>query len=80
MTNASTRSTRHIKENIKMHLIPLYTMVRESLETSMHVTTSQINSDGVQPDVKHMKASDVSCSVREQDICNYDFENRIMND
>ena len=50
MTNPSTRSTRHIRENIQMHLIPLYTIVRESLETSMHVTRSQIKSDGVQPD------------------------------
>ena len=50
MTNPSTRSTRHIRENIQMYLIPLYSMVRESLETSMHVTRSQIDSDGVQPD------------------------------
>jgi hypothetical protein len=50
MTNPLTRSTRHIRENIQMHLIPLYTMVRESLETAMHVTRSQIKSDGVQPE------------------------------
>ena len=77
MTNASTRSTRHIKENIKMHLIPLYTMVRESLETSIHVTRSQIQSDGFQPDAKHMNTLDVSCSVSERDICNYDLENNV---
>ena len=57
MTNPLTR-TRHIKENIQMHLIPLYTMVRESLKTSMHVPRSQMKSDGVQPDVKRIKTSD----------------------
>ena len=40
MKNPPTRSRRHIKENMQMHLIPLYTMVIESLETSMHVTRS----------------------------------------
>ena len=79
MTNPLTRITRHIRENIQMHLIKLYTtlytMVRELLETSMHVTRSQIKSDGGQPDVKRMKTSDVSCSVDEQDIHNCDLEN-----
>ena len=28
MTNPLTRSTRHIRENVQMHLIPLYTTVR----------------------------------------------------
>ena len=40
MKNPPTRSRRHIKENMQMHLIPLYTMVIESLETSMRVTRS----------------------------------------
>ena len=74
MTNPLARSTRHIREKIQMYLIPHYTMVRESLETSMRVTRSQIKSDVAQPDAKHMKTSDVSCSVRERDICNYDLE------
>ena len=50
-------------------------MVNESLETTMHITKSQIKGDGVQPDVKRMKVSDVSCSERERDTCNYDLEN-----
>ena len=33
MTNPLTRSTRHIRENIQMNLIPLYTMARESLDS-----------------------------------------------
>ena len=76
MTNPPTRSTRHIRENIQMHLIPLYTMVRESLKTSMHVPRSQMKSDGVQPDTKRVKTSNVSCSVYEQDISNYGLENK----
>ena len=50
MTNPPTRSTRHIRENIQMHLIPLYTIVRESVETSIHLRRSQIKSDWAQPD------------------------------
>ena len=51
-------------------------MVRESLETTMHVTWSQMKSDGVQPDTKRVKTSNVSCSVYEQDISNYGLENK----
>ena len=75
MTNPLTHSARHIRENIQMHLVPLYTMVRESLVTSMHVTRSQMKNDGAKPDVKRVKTSDVSCSGRERDTCNYDLEN-----
>ena len=45
-TNRLTRNIRHIRENLQMHLIPLYKMVRESLDTSMHIIRSQIKSDG----------------------------------
>ena len=50
MANPPTRGMRHIRENIQKHLIPLYTMVKESLETSIHLRRSQIKSDWVQPD------------------------------
>ena len=75
MTNPLTRSTRHIRENIQMHLIPLYTMVKESLVASMHVKRRQIKIDGVKPDTKRMKTTDVSCLVPERDTCNYGLEN-----
>ena len=50
-------------------------MVRESLQTSMYLTRSQMKSDAIQPYTKRMKTSDVSCSDGERDICNYDLEN-----
>ena len=75
MTKPMACSTKDIRETIQTHLIPLYTMVRESLETSMHVTRTQIKSDEAQPHVKRIKTSDVSCSVGEQDIHNCDLEN-----
>ena len=34
MTKPMTRSTKHVREKIQTHLIPLYTMVRDSLEAS----------------------------------------------
>ena len=55
MTKPMACSTKDIRETIQTHLIPLYTMVRESLETSMHVTRTQIKSDEAQPHVKRKK-------------------------
>ena len=51
-------------------------MVRESLQTSMYLTRSQMKSDAIQPYPKRMKTSYVSCSVHERDMCNYDLENK----
>ena len=50
-------------------------MVRESLQTSMHLTRTQMKSDAIQPYTKRMKTSDVSFSDGEQGICKYDLEN-----
>ena len=50
-------------------------MMRESLETSIHLTRTQMKSDGVLPYAKRMKTSDVRCSAGERDICNYHLEN-----
>ena len=75
MTNPLTLSTRNIRENLQMHLITLYTTVRESMETSMHVTRTKMKIYGAPPDVERMQTSDVSCSVGEQDIHNCDLVN-----
>ena len=50
-------------------------MMRESLETSMHVTRTQMKSDEAPPEAKRMKKSDVNCSFGELDISNCDLEN-----
>ena len=53
-------STKDIRETIQTHLMPLYTMVRDSLETSMYVTRVQMKNDVVPPNVKRMKALEVT--------------------
>ena len=55
MTKPLVYSTKDIRETIQTYLMPLYTMVRDSLETSMYITRVQMKNDVVPPNVKRIK-------------------------
>ena len=60
MTKPLVCSTKDIRETIQTHLMPLYTMVRDSLETSMYIPRVQMKNDVVPPNVKRMKTLEVT--------------------
>ena len=66
MTKLKTRSLKCIREKIQTQLLPLYKMVRESLEASVIEMKVQLNAVVTPPDAKRMKISDVT--VGDQNI------------
>ena len=60
MTKPNTPSTKHIRKKIQKQLVPLYNIVRDSLEMSMYATNVQMRNDAVPPDAKRMKTSGVN--------------------
>ena len=66
MTKPNTPSTKRIRKKIQKQLVPLYNIVRDSLEMSMYATSVQMKNDAVPPDAKRMKASEVN--VDDQNI------------
>ena len=66
MTKPNTHSTKRIRKKIQKQLVPLYNLVRDSLEMSMYATSVQMRNDVVPPDAKRMKTSEVA--VDDQNI------------
>ena len=60
MTKPDTRTTKRVRQRIQKQLLPLYKMVRDSLEISIMEKMVQRNIDVSGPDAKRMKASDVN--------------------
>ena len=60
MTKPNTRTTKRIRQKIQKQLLPLYKMVKDSLEISIMEKMVQRNIDVSGPDAKRMKASDVN--------------------
>ena len=60
MTKSNTRTTKRIRPKIQKQLLPLYKMVKDSLEISTMGKMVQRNIDVSGPDAKRMKASDVN--------------------
>ena len=60
MAKPNTRTTKHIRQKIQKQLLPLYKMVRDSLEISIMEKMGHRNIDVSGPDAKRMKASDVN--------------------
>ena len=60
MTKSNTRTTKRIRQKIQKQLLPLYKMVKDSLEISTMGKMVQRNIDVSGPDAKRMKTSDVN--------------------
>ena len=60
MTKPNTRTTKRIRQKIQKQLLPLYKMVKDSLEISTMEKMVQRNIDVSGPDAKRMKTSDVN--------------------
>ena len=60
LTKPKTPSTKRIRKKIQNQLVPLYKIVRDSLEISMYVTSVQMKNDAVSPDAKRIKTSEVN--------------------
>ena len=68
MTKPNTRTTKRIRQKIQKQLLPLYKMVKDSLEISTMEKMVQRNIDVSGPDAKRMKTSEVA--VDDQHITN----------
>ena len=66
MTKPNTRTTKRIRQKIQKQLLPLYKMVKDSLEISTMEKMVQRNIDVSGPDAKRMKTSEVA--VDDQNI------------
>ena len=55
-----TKRTKRIRKKIQKQLVPLYNLVRDSLEMSMYATSVQMRNDVAPPDAKRMKTSEVA--------------------
>ena len=66
MTKPDTRTTKRVRQRIQKQLLPLYKMVRDSLEISIMEKMVQRNIDVSGPDAKRMKTSEVA--VDDQNI------------
>ena len=66
MTKSNTRTTKRIRQKIQKQLLPLYKMVKDSLEISTMEKMVQRNIDVSGPDAKRMKTSEVA--VDDQNI------------
>ena len=66
MTKPNTLSTKRIRKKIQKQLVPLYNIVRDSLEMSLCATNVQMPNDAAPPDAKRMKTSEVA--VDDQNI------------
>ena len=66
MTKPNTPSTKRIRKKIQKQLVPLYNIVRDSLEMSLCATNVQMPNDAAPPDAKRMKTSEVA--VDDQNI------------
>ena len=64
MTKPNTPSTKRIRKKIQKQLVPLYNIVRNSLEMSMYATSVQIRNDATPSDAKRMKTSEVDVDDR----------------
>ena len=60
MTKANTCSTKRIRKKVQKQLLPLYKMVRDSLDLSIMTKMDQRNTDVSPPDVKRMKLFEVN--------------------
>ena len=66
MTKPDTRTTKRVRQRIQKQLLPLYKMVKDSLEISTMEKMVQRNIDVSGPDAKRMKTSEVA--VDDQNI------------
>ena len=66
MTKPDTRTTKRVRQKIQKQLLPLYKMVRDSLEISIMEKMVQLNVNVTPPDAKRTKISDVT--VGDQNI------------
>ena len=64
MTKPNTLSTKRIRKKIQKQLVPLYNIVRDSLEMSLCATNVQMSNDAAPPDAKRMKTSEVDVDDR----------------
>ena len=60
MTKPNTRTTKRIRQKIQKQLLPLYKMVKDSLEISIMEKMVQRNIDVSVPDAKRMKISELN--------------------
>ena len=60
MTKPDTRTTKRVRHKIQKQLLPLYKMVRDSLEISIMEKMVQRNVNVSGPDAKRMKTSEVN--------------------
>ena len=60
MTKPDTRTTKRVRQKIQKQLLPLYKMVRDSLEISIMEKMLQRNVNVSGPDAKRMKTSEVN--------------------
>ena len=66
MTKPDTRTTKRVRQRIQKQLLPLYKMVKDSLEISTMGKMVQRNIDVSGPDAKRMKTPEVA--VDDQNI------------
>ena len=70
MTKASTCSTKRIRKKVQKQLLPLYKMVRDSLDLSIMGKMDQHNTDVSPPDVKRMKLFEVNVGDDQKSLTN----------
>ena len=70
MTKANTCSTKRIRKKVQKQLLPLYKMVRDSLDLSIMGKMDQHNTDVSPPDVKRMKLFEVNVGDDQKSLTN----------
>ena len=70
MTKANTCSTKRIRKKVQKQLLPLYKMVRDSLDLSIMGKMDQHNTDVSPPDVKRMKLFEVNAGDDQKSLTN----------